>query len=72
VSEQNIVEPARRGGKSQAPCEWGRIVSAETGRVGKNPAQWDFFGFFGFFIVFFYLFALKREFLGFFHFWEYF
>jgi hypothetical protein len=56
-------------------------------RVGKtgfffNPAQWVFwfFGFFGLFVffwffgflVFLYIFAQKREFLGFFQFQEYF
>jgi hypothetical protein len=34
----------------------------------KKPAQWFFFGFFGFF----YVFAQKREFLGFFQFQNYF
>jgi hypothetical protein len=37
----------------------------------KNPAQWVFLWFLGFF-GFFYIFAQKREFLGFFQFQEYF
>jgi hypothetical protein len=35
----------------------------------ENPAQWAFLGFFGF-VGFFYIFAQKREFLGFFQFQE--
>jgi hypothetical protein len=37
----------------------------------KNPAQWVFLVFFGF-LMFFYIFAQKRESLGFFQFQEYF
>jgi hypothetical protein len=58
-------------------------LPAPGGRVGKNPFFYkpspaDFLGFFlvfwffGFFFVFLYIFAQKREFLGFFQFQEYF
>ncbi len=47
----------------------------DTGRVEKKPAQWVFGSFFWVswgFLGFFYIFAQKREFLGFFQFPEYF
>jgi hypothetical protein len=54
-----------------------QFLSESGCRVGKNPAQWVFLGFLFFFVFlwffgFFYIFAQKKEFLGFFQFQEYF
>jgi hypothetical protein len=44
----------------------------KPGFLSQKPAQWVFLGFFFCFFLVFFIFAQKREFLGFFQFLEYF
>ncbi len=62
---EQIRRSAARAPESRATAAGAGL---EKTRVKKTPAQWVFLGFYVFFWVFgvFYIFAKKREFLGFF------